>query len=75
MTIWLLIVAAIFYIAGFLLGRKYEKDYIFEDVYATLVQVNKASEITEILTLFYTKEAYDQTIEKLNEEGRDYEQL
>lgn len=69
---WTIIGAIILYFVGFLLGRKYEKDSILEDVYGVLSQINKNDMTVDSVTYYYTKEAYDAEVKRIKELGEEY---
>lgn len=69
---WTIIGAIILYFVGFLLGRKYEKDSILEDVYGVLSQINKNDMTVDSVTYYYTKEAYDTEVKRIKELGEEY---
>ena len=67
-----LIGAIILYIIGFALGRKYEKDKILDGTVGVLAEVDKTSNLIDSVTYYYSKEAYDDKIKQLKENGEDY---
>lgn len=71
--IWILVGVAIgMYILGFFLGRKYERDELYDSSVGVLVKFDKTSDEIDSITFYYSQEVYDDTIKQLKDSGDEY---
>lgn len=71
MILWkVLLISAIMYIVGIIVGKRLEKNNILHGVAGVLAEINQSNKCVESVTYYYSERAYDLKVKELKENGR-----
>ena len=63
------------YFVGFFIGRKYERDTIFDRVEAVLAEIDAENDNVSSVTYYYSKDAYQSKIDELKQLESEQESI
>ena len=67
--VYAVIIVTIGFVVGFWLGRDYEKNSMLEGVVGVTSHINQYNDAVEIVSYYYSEEAYNEEVRRLKEQG------